>query len=175
MLQVHTEEFFDVTIVRDQPGGTLGIAVDLWDGEVTVGAITTDGPADREGTLIQGDIIRAVEGVVCGTIEEVRCNPICHPLAAPGPSTFFYIFLSFAPNPLCWPPADPNKLPPPRAPPFTSPSAPLLFPSLLFRPSQSSSFSSLSMQQSRAHCYSFPFSGRGLIFLRSLCLPLLAS
>ena len=60
-----------MTIVRDLPGGTLGIAVDLWDGEVTVGAITTDGPADREGTLIQGDIIRAVEGVVCGTIEEV--------------------------------------------------------------------------------------------------------
>jgi len=57
--------------VRDLPGGTLGIAVDLWDGEVTVGAITTDGPADREGTLIQGDIIRAVEGVVCNTIEEV--------------------------------------------------------------------------------------------------------
>ncbi|KAL1521199.1 hypothetical protein AB1Y20_022751 [Prymnesium parvum] len=69
--KVLKEEFFDVTIVRDLPGGTLGIAVDLWDGEVTVGAITTDGPADREGTLIQGDIIRAVEGVVCGTIEEV--------------------------------------------------------------------------------------------------------
>jgi len=69
--RVIKEEFFDVTIVRDLPGGTLGIAVDLWDGEVTVGAITTDGPADREGTLIQGDIIRAVEGVVCGTIEEV--------------------------------------------------------------------------------------------------------
>ena len=29
------------------------------------------GPADREGTLIQGDIIRAVEGVMCQTIEEV--------------------------------------------------------------------------------------------------------
>jgi len=69
--RVVKEEFFDVTIVRDLPGGTLGIAVDLWDGEVTVGAITTDGPADREGTLIQGDIIRAVEGVVCNTIEEV--------------------------------------------------------------------------------------------------------
>ena len=52
-------------------GGTLGIAVDLWDGEVTVGAVTTTGPADREGTLIQGDIIRAVEGVMCQTIEEV--------------------------------------------------------------------------------------------------------
>jgi len=65
------EEFFDVTIVRDMVGGTLGIAVDLWDGEVTVGAITNGGPADREGTLIQGDIIRAVEGVMCQTIEEV--------------------------------------------------------------------------------------------------------
>jgi len=57
--------------VRDMVGGTLGIAVDLWDGEVTVGAITNGGPADREGTLIQGDIIRAVEGVMCQTIEEV--------------------------------------------------------------------------------------------------------
>lgn len=47
------EEFFDVTISRDMVGGTLGIAVDLWDGEVTVGAITNTGPADREGTLIQ--------------------------------------------------------------------------------------------------------------------------
>merc|ERR1719230_103465 len=65
------EEFFDVTIVRDMVGGTLGIAVDLWDGEVTVGAITNGGPADREGTLIQGDIIRAVDGTVCQTIEEV--------------------------------------------------------------------------------------------------------
>ena len=45
-------------------GGTLGIAVDLWDGEVTVGAITTNGPADKEGTLVQGDIIRAVDGTV---------------------------------------------------------------------------------------------------------------
>ena len=49
----------------------LGIAVDLWDGEVTVGAITTNGPADKEGTLIQGDIIRAVDGQACATIEEV--------------------------------------------------------------------------------------------------------
>ena len=65
------EENFDVVITRDVQGGTLGIAVDLWDGEVTVGAITTNGPADREGTLIQGDIIRAVEGVQCATIEEV--------------------------------------------------------------------------------------------------------
>ena len=31
---VVNEEFFDVVIDRDQPGGTLGIAVDLWDGEV---------------------------------------------------------------------------------------------------------------------------------------------
>jgi len=69
--KVLTEETFDVTITRDVQGGTLGIAVDLWDGEVTVGAITTNGPADREGTLIQGDIIRAVEGVQCSTIEEV--------------------------------------------------------------------------------------------------------
>ena len=46
-----------MTIVRDLPGGTLGIAVDLWDGEVTVGAITTDGPADREGTLIQVNML----------------------------------------------------------------------------------------------------------------------
>ena len=38
---------------------------------MTVGAITTNGPADREGTLIQGDIIRAVEGEQCATIEEV--------------------------------------------------------------------------------------------------------
>jgi len=60
-----------VVITRDQQGGTLGIAVDLWDGEVTVGAITTNGPADKEGTLIQGDIIRAVDGQVCQTIEEV--------------------------------------------------------------------------------------------------------
>ena len=51
-----------MTIVRDMVGGTLGIAVDLWDGEVTVGAITAHGPADREGTLIQGDIIRAING-----------------------------------------------------------------------------------------------------------------
>ncbi len=65
------EERFEVTITRDVAGGTLGIAVDLWDGEVTVGAITTNGPADREGTLIQGDIIRTVDGVECQTIEEV--------------------------------------------------------------------------------------------------------
>ena len=39
--------------------------------QVTVGAITTNGPADKEGTLIQGDIIRAVDGQVCATIEEV--------------------------------------------------------------------------------------------------------
>mmetsp|Transcript_64144 Transcript_64144/g.106620 ORF Transcript_64144/g.106620 Transcript_64144/m.106620 type:complete len:1736 (-) Transcript_64144:276-5483(-) len=65
------EETFEVVIERDLPGGTLGVAVDLWDGEVTVGAITTGGPADREGTLVQGDIIRAVEGVICATIEEV--------------------------------------------------------------------------------------------------------
>jgi len=65
------EEVFDVVIERDLPGGTLGVAVDLWDGEVTVGAITTGGPADREGTLVQGDIIRAVENVICATIEEV--------------------------------------------------------------------------------------------------------
>ena len=32
-----------MTIVRDMVGGTLGIAVDLWDGEVTVGAITARG------------------------------------------------------------------------------------------------------------------------------------
>ena len=69
--KVVQEELFDVIITRDQEGGTLGIAVDLWDGEVTVGAITTNGPADREGTLIQGDIIRAVEGTSCATIEEV--------------------------------------------------------------------------------------------------------
>ena len=69
--RVIKEEHFDVTVTRDVQGGTLGIAVDLWDGEVTVGAITTNGPADREGTLIQGDIIRAVEGVQCATIEEV--------------------------------------------------------------------------------------------------------
>ena len=47
-----------MVIVRDTPGGTLGIAVDLWDGEVTVGAISTGGPADREGTLVQGDVIK---------------------------------------------------------------------------------------------------------------------
>ena len=58
--RVVKEELFDVTITREVQGGTLGIAVDLWDGEVTVGAITTNGPADKEGTLIQGDIIRAV-------------------------------------------------------------------------------------------------------------------
>eukprot|EP00325_Prymnesiales_sp_UTEX-LB-985_P020714 CAMPEP_0174733188 /NCGR_PEP_ID=MMETSP1094-20130205/60818_1 /TAXON_ID=156173 /ORGANISM="Chrysochromulina brevifilum, Strain UTEX LB 985" /LENGTH=1727 /DNA_ID=CAMNT_0015935811 /DNA_START=13 /DNA_END=5196 /DNA_ORIENTATION=+ len=69
--KVVKEELFEVVITRDQQGGTLGIAVDLWDGEVTVGAITTNGPADREGTLIQGDIIRAVEGEPCATIEEV--------------------------------------------------------------------------------------------------------
>ncbi len=69
--KVVKEELFDVVITRDQQGGTLGIAVDLWDGEVTVGAITTNGPADREGSLIQGDIIRAVEGEACSTIEEV--------------------------------------------------------------------------------------------------------
>ena len=69
--RVVKEEHFDVIVTRDVQGGTLGIAVDLWDGEVTVGAITTNGPADREGTLIQGDIIRAVEGVQCATIEEV--------------------------------------------------------------------------------------------------------
>ena len=49
----------------------LGIAVDLWDGEVTVGAITTGGPADREGTLVQGDVIKGVDGCPCNTIEEV--------------------------------------------------------------------------------------------------------
>ena len=65
------DEPFDVTITRDVQGGTLGIAVDLWDGEVTVGAIATNGPTDREGTLVQGDIIRAVEGQECSTIEEV--------------------------------------------------------------------------------------------------------
>jgi hypothetical protein len=75
-IPVEQEEFFDVTIVRDMVGGTLGIAVDLWDGEVTVGAITAHGPADREGTLIQGDIIRAVEGVMCATIEEVTAMVI---------------------------------------------------------------------------------------------------
>jgi len=69
--KVVKEELFDVVVTRDQQGGTLGIAVDLWDGEVTVGAITTNGPADREGSLIQGDIIRAVEGEACSTIEEV--------------------------------------------------------------------------------------------------------
>jgi len=69
--RVSKEELFDVVIERDLAGGTLGVAVDLWDGEVTVGAITTGGPADREGTLVQGDIIRAVEGVICSTIEEV--------------------------------------------------------------------------------------------------------
>eukprot|EP00965_Chrysotila_dentata_P017913 595385-Pleurochrysis_carterae.AAC.1 len=51
--RVVKEELFDVVIERDLPGGTLGVAVDLWDGEVTVGAITTGGPADREGTLVQ--------------------------------------------------------------------------------------------------------------------------
>jgi len=69
--RVIKEELFDVTVTREVQGGTLGIAVDLWDGEVTVGAITTNGPADKEGTLIQGDIIRAVDGTVCQTIEEV--------------------------------------------------------------------------------------------------------
>ena len=62
--RVVKEELFDVTITREVQGGTLGIAVDLWDGEVTVGAITTNGPADKEGTLVQGDIIRAVDGQV---------------------------------------------------------------------------------------------------------------
>ncbi len=33
--QVKQEELFDVVVVRDTDGGTLGIAVDLWDGEVT--------------------------------------------------------------------------------------------------------------------------------------------
>ena len=33
--KVVQEEFFDVTITRDVQGGTLGIAVDLWDGEVS--------------------------------------------------------------------------------------------------------------------------------------------
>ena len=36
--RVVSEELFEVTITRDVQGGTLGIAVDLWDGEVTVGA-----------------------------------------------------------------------------------------------------------------------------------------
>ena len=68
---VKKEEYFDVLIIRDVGKGTLGIAVDLWDGEVTVGAITTGGPADREGTLVQGDVIKGVDGCPCNTIEEV--------------------------------------------------------------------------------------------------------
>jgi len=76
---VTEEESFDVLVVRDVPGGTLGIAVDLWDGEVTVGAISTGGPADREGTLVQGDVIKGVEGAACGTIEEVTAMVVKGP------------------------------------------------------------------------------------------------
>jgi hypothetical protein len=75
------EETFDVIVVRDSAGGTLGIAVDLWDGEVTVGAISTGGPADREGTLVQGDVIKAVEGAACATIEEVTAMVVKGPSA----------------------------------------------------------------------------------------------
>lgn len=65
------ESHFDVTITRHAADVPIGIAVDLWRGEVTIGEITTDGPADREGTLLPGDIIRAVEGVECSSIEQV--------------------------------------------------------------------------------------------------------
>jgi len=68
---VSEEEFFQVTIKRDSPGGTLGVAIDRWGGEVTVGSVTTDGPVDREGTLVQGDVICGVDGVACDSIEEV--------------------------------------------------------------------------------------------------------
>ena len=65
------EEIFDVTLKREQPRESLGIAVDLWDGMVTVGSIPTNGLADKEGSLVQGDIIRAVDGKECSSIEEV--------------------------------------------------------------------------------------------------------
>ena len=74
--RVVKEELFDVTITREVQGGTLGIAVDLWDGEVTVGAITTNGPADKEGTLIQGDIIRAVDGQVATYLTQPEPYPL---------------------------------------------------------------------------------------------------
>ena len=60
-----------VTVRRDSPGGTLGVAIDRWGGEVTVGAVTPDGPVDREGTLVQGDVVCGVDGVACDSIEEV--------------------------------------------------------------------------------------------------------
>jgi len=68
------EEVIEVTLDREKPGGTLGIAIDLWDGEVTIGTVVANGPADKEGSLLQGDIIRGVDGVVCGSIEEVTMN-----------------------------------------------------------------------------------------------------
>jgi hypothetical protein len=41
---------------------------------VTIGTVVANGPADKEGSLLQGDIIRGVDGVVCGSIEEVTMN-----------------------------------------------------------------------------------------------------
>ena len=61
------DERHEVLVAR-LDGGRLGIGIDLWAGEVCVGAVTPDGPGDLVGLRV-GDVVEQIEGVPCSSIE----------------------------------------------------------------------------------------------------------
>ena len=56
---------------RDEHSGTLGIDLDEFAGQPTVAIVVPGGPAHRDGRVMPGDIILAVDRVHCHSVAQV--------------------------------------------------------------------------------------------------------
>lgn len=69
-----TERRFEVTLERAMAHGPLGISVVMWEGRLEIGDIAPSSPAAKEGSLIPGDVVQAVDGTQYSTIDEVAAS-----------------------------------------------------------------------------------------------------
>ena len=61
----------EVALHRDEHSGTLGIDLDEFAGQPTVAIVVRGGPAHRDGRVMPGDIILAVDRVHCHSVAQV--------------------------------------------------------------------------------------------------------
>ena len=65
-------ETFEVVLETEDHRDGVGIAVEVWNGELVILSMAPGGCADEEGTLMVGDAIRSIDGVPCETAADCQ-------------------------------------------------------------------------------------------------------
>ena len=66
------DKMFEVTIIRHETTGSLGLELDEYKGVPTVCAIVLGGPADQDGTLQMGDTVVSIDGKRTRNMDDVK-------------------------------------------------------------------------------------------------------